>query len=108
MGKAFIVGARSVAPGFEPKNLSKGRGDTLRKAIQWINGMIQSIVKWGSYMSIMALAVQAANWGIDLGLLALPLQSSGLADVESFLSAASFAVPGNEMVVDHPVDETWL
>ena len=70
--------------------------------------MIQSIVKWGSYMSIMALAVQAANRGIYLGLLALPLQFSGLTDVESLLSAASFALPGNEMVVDHPVDETWL
>ena len=97
-----------MAPGFGPKNLSKGRDDTLRKAIQWINGMIQSIVKWGSYMSIMALAVQAANWGINLGLLALPLQTSGLTEVESLLPAASFALPGNEMVVGHPVDETWL
>ena len=59
-------------------------------------------------MNIMALAVQAANWGINLGRLALPLQSIWLAGVESFLSAASFALPGNEMVVDHPVNETWL
>ena len=59
-------------------------------------------------MNIMALAVQAANWGINLGRLALPLQISGLADVENFLSAASYALSGNEMVVDHPVNETWL
>ena len=59
-------------------------------------------------MNIMALAVQAANWGINLERLALPLQISGLADVENFLSAASYALSGNEMVVDHPVDETWL
>ena len=59
-------------------------------------------------MSIMALVGQAANWGINLTRLVLPLQSSGLAGIGSFLSAASFALLGNKMVVDHPVDETWL
>ena len=70
--------------------------------------MIQSLVEWGSYMSIMAMAMQATNWGINLGRLVLPLHFSGLAGVESFLSAASFVFSGKEMVVDHPVDETWL
>ena len=56
----------------------------------------------------MASAVQAANWGINLGRLALPLQFSGPAGAKNFLSAASFALTGNEMVVDHPGEETWL
>ena len=30
------------------------------------------------------------------------------AKLENFLSAASYALSGNEMVVDHPVNETWL
>ena len=46
--------------------------------------------------------------GNKLGRLALPLQLSGLAGIENSLSAASFALSGNEMVVDHPVNETWL
>ena len=59
-------------------------------------------------MNIMALAVQAANWGINLGRLALPLQLSGLAGIENFMSATSFALSGNEVVADHPGEETWL
>ena len=56
----------------------------------------------------MAMAVQAANWGLNLARLALPLQISGKAWIDGILSAASLAFSGKEMVVDHPVDDTWL
>ena len=56
----------------------------------------------------MAMAVQAANWGLNLARLVLPLQFSGKAWIDGILSAASLAFSSKEMVVDHPVDDTWL
>ena len=78
------------------------------QALRWLNSVIKSFVEWGSYMSFMAMPVQGANWGLNLARLALPFQCSSLTWVDGILSAASFAFSGKEMVVDHPVDKTWL